>query len=273
MDLTNNLITGLFNGLFWPLKILSPLWALTLVSVLAGLGIIWVFGRVSRQDQIGRVKDQIRGKLFGVRLFQHEIGVVFRLQRQIFRHTLTYLGLSLVPMLVLLIPVFLIIVQLNLHFAHRPLRPGEQAIVKVTLADASLLNRTPLTLKPDRFFAVETSPVRIASEKEIAWRIRAVQPGRHSLKLQLGKEEVEKDVVIGNGWGAVSSLRGTHLLDSLLYPAEHRLDPKSGISAVQLTYPRLPLSLFGWNLDWLVVFLVVSVAASFGLKGLLGVQL
>ncbi len=273
LELINNVITGLFGVLFWPLRILPPLWALIVVSVVTGAVMVWIFGRLSRQDQIGRVKDQIRGKLFGVRLYQHEIGVVLRFQRQILRHTLTYMTLSLLPMVVLLIPLSLVIVQLNLYFANRPLRPGEQALVKVTVGDLSLLHNTPLALKGDRSFVVETPPVRAVAANEVAWRIRALEPGRHSLKVQIGDREVEKDLQIGARWGAVSSLRTASWLDFLLYPAEPRLEAQTGISAVEIVYKTLPLQLLGWNLDWLIVFFVLSVVAGFALKGVLGVQL
>ena len=141
MDLINRLITGFFNLLFWPLAPLPPLLALTVVSVFAGAVMVWIFGRVSRQEQIRGIKDRIRGNLFGVRLYQHELGVVFRLQKQILADTARYMGLSLAPMLVLLIPMSLIMIQLNLHFASRPLRPGEQAVVRVSVADPTVLNR------------------------------------------------------------------------------------------------------------------------------------
>ncbi len=273
MELMNRLITALFGVLFWPLEVLPSLWALIVISVVTGALMVWVFGRLSKQDRITQVKDQIRGKLFGVRLYQHEIGVVLKLQRQILRHTITYMGLSLLPMLVLLIPLSLVIVQLNLHFGSRPLRPGEQALVKVSVADPSLLNGAPLSLKGDSSFVVETPPVRAVAANEIAWRIRAVQPGRHSLKLQIGGREVEKDLQIGTRWGAVSSLRTSSWLDFLLYPAEPRLEPETGVTAVEVGYKALPLQVLGWNLDWLVFFFVVSVVAGFALKGVLGVQL
>ncbi len=269
----NRLITGFFGGLFWPLMLLPPLWALIIISVVTGALMVWAFGRLSKQDQIRRVKDQIRGKLFGVRLYQHEIGVVLRLQRQILGHTVTYMTLSLLPMLVLLIPLSLVVIQLNLHFGKRPLRPGEQALVKVTVDDSSLLDRAPLSLSGDRSFVVETPPVRAVAANEIAWRIRAVQPGQHSLRVQIGEREVEKDLRIGTSWGTVSPLRTSSWLDFLLYPAEPRLESKTGIRAVEVGYRTLPLQLLGWNLDWLVFFFVLSVAAGFALKGILGVQL
>lgn len=272
MDIANRLITGFFNLLFWPLAALPPVWALTLVSVFTGALMVWIFGRVSRQEQIRQVKDRIRGNLFGVRLYQHEIGVVARLQGQILRDTLRYMRLSFAPMLVLLIPMSLIIVQLNLHFASRPLHPGERAIVRVSVADSGVLKR-PISLEGDEAFVVETPPVRAVSEAEAAWRIRAVKPGRHSLRVRIGDREVEKTLEIGNHWSAVSPLRTVSRLDSLLYPAEPRLDEKAGVRAVEVFYRPLPVRLLGWSVDWLVFFFIISVMASFALKGLFKVQL
>ena len=271
MDVINRVITGFFNLLFWPLAPLPPIWALTVVSVFTGAVMVWIFGRVSRQEQIGGIKDRIRGNLFGVRLYQHEIGVVMRLQKQILADTMRYMALSVAPMLVLLIPMFLIMVQLNLHFASRPLRPGEQAVVRISVADPTVLNR-PMSLKGDESFVVETPPVRIASEKEAAWRIRAVRPGHHSLKVQIGDQQVEKALDIGAGWTAVSPLRTASWIDSLLYPSEPRLSRQAGISAVEVLYRPLPLQVLGWGVDWLVFFFIISVAASFALKGVFGVQ-
>jgi hypothetical protein len=272
MDLVNRLITGFFSILFWPLAPLPPVWAVAFVSVFAGALMVWIFGRVSRQERIRRVKDRIRGNLFGVRLYQHEIGVVFRLQKQIMADTVRYMGLSVAPMLVILIPKSLVIVQLNLHFDSRPLRPGERAIVRVSVADPDLLAGR-MSLKPDESFVVETPPVRTASAKEAAWRIRAVRPGHHSLKLEIGDLEIEKTLDIGNGWRAVSPLRTANLVDSFLYPFEPRLDDQAGVKAVEVAYRPLPLEVFGVDVDWLVFFFIISVVAGFALKGAFGVQL
>ncbi|RPJ86359.1 MAG: hypothetical protein EHM18_06635 [Acidobacteria bacterium] len=272
MDFANRMSTGLFNLLVWPLAPLPPVWALTVISVFAGAVMVWIFGRVSRQERIRSVKDRIRGNLFGVRLYQHEIGVVFRLQKQIMADTARYMGLSVAPMLVILIPMSLIVVQLNLHFASRPLRPGEQAIVRISVADPTVLAR-PISLRGGGSFVVETPPVRIASANEAAWRIRAVQPGHHSLKVRIGDQEVEKALDIGNDWRAVSTLRTANWVDSFLYPSEPRLDPRVGINAVEVSYRPLPLEVLGLSVDWLVFFFIISVIAGFALKGVFGVQL
>ena len=42
-------------------------------------------------------------------------------------------------MVILLVPTVLIITQLQLRFVARPLKPGEQALVKAYVRDATLL--------------------------------------------------------------------------------------------------------------------------------------
>ena len=47
----------------------------------------------------------------------------------------------------------------------------------------------------------------------------------------------------------------------------------TAIVSVEVTYPTLPLTVFGWELHWLVIFFVVSMAAGFALRGPLGVEI
>ena len=103
---------------------------MTAISFVSGVVMVWIFGKVSDQDTIRQVRERIRGNLIGVRLFQSDIGVVLQLQRRIFGDTFSYMRYALVPMVVLLVPVVLIMTQLNLRFAARPLEPGESAVIK-----------------------------------------------------------------------------------------------------------------------------------------------
>ena len=175
----NAAMTKIFDALCWPFLALEPIWAMIAISLLTGVVMLWIFGKISNQDAIKGLKDKIRGNLIGVRLFQHDLKVVFTLQARIIALTLTYMKHSVVPMLVMLPPVLLIIIQLHLRFEARPLKPGEVALVKVKLRDASVLAGAETSLKgPAEGFVVETPPVRIESEREASWRIRAEKPGR-----------------------------------------------------------------------------------------------
>jgi len=265
-------LTGLFDVLVWPFKSLAPIWPILFISFVAGIVMLWIFGKVSNQDAIKRIRDRIRGNLIGVRLFQDDIGVLLRLQGTILIDTLRYMKHSLVPMLIMIVPVLLIMIQLNLRFSVRPLAPGETTVLKVRVRDASAL-RKGIALDASPGFTVETPPVRIPSEREVAWRIRAGKAGRYAVKVRLGDEVVEKELVVGGGWTSVSPLRtGGGITQNLLYPGEKPLLSSLMIESVTVNYPDLDVTVFGFVIHWLVLFFVLSIAFGFAFKGVLGVE-
>ena len=267
----NRVMETIFSLLIWPFRMLPPIWGLVFVSLLAGLFMVWVYGRVSNQAAIEQVRNRIRGNLLGVRLYQHDVPVVLRLQVSILRDTLTYMNHSLFPMLVLLIPILFLLVQLNYSFGFRPLLPREAALVKATFADPSLLGDVHLEVPSG--VEVETPAVRIPSLGEATWRIRLKEPGRYAMKLHVGGQTVEKDVQGGTGWGPVSPLRSSSFTDVLLYHGEAPLPESIRVSSIEVVYPPLPLKVFGWQVHWLVFFFVASVLAAFACKGPMGVKL
>ena len=269
----NATLTSVFDIIYWPLQALDPIWAMVVISLVVGLLMVWIFGKISNQDAIKLIRDRIRGNLIGVRLFQNDVRVVLGLQATIMRDTLRFMTHALGPMLVLLVPLVLVMTQLNLRFSARPLRPGEHALVKVQVRDAAVL-RGRVHLEPSDGLTVDTPAVRIPSGREVAWRIRAGEPGWHSLVVQIGDESIRKELVVGNGWAAVSELRtGRSLWDILLYPGEPPIPRSLSMETIEVTYPSLNLAIFGWNFHWLVLFLILSIAFGFAFKGVLGVEI
>ena len=268
----NQAMEMVFSVLLWPFRMLAPIWGLTFVSVLTGIFMVWVFGRVSNQQGISRVRDRIRGNLLGVRLYQHDVPVVLGLQGRILRDTLTYMNHSLVPMLVLLIPMLFILIQLNYSFGFRPLSTGEVTLLKATFSDPAALSQQLRLEAPDGI-EVETPALRIPVLSEAAWRIRVKAPGSHAVKLWVGDKSFEKQIQGGENWGPISPLRSIHLTDVLLYHGEEPLPASAQISSLELAYPPLSIQLFGWEVHWLVFFFLASMAAAFAFKGPMGVEL
>jgi len=271
MTLFNRSLTALFDLLFAPFRGLNPLWGLTVVSLVAGVILLWIFGKVSDQTRIRDVRDRIRGNLIGIRLFGDDLGLLFRIQLRIFRQTLTYLRHAMVPMLVMLLPVVLILVQLNLRFAVRPLVPGESTVLTLRLKEASPLVEDVELTAPEGV-VVETPGVRIPSRREVSWRLRVERPGRHTITLRAGNDRVDKVLVAGNAWSDVSTLRTAGFLDGLLYPGEPLIERASTVAAVEVQYPPLPLSLLGFDVDWLLFFFVASLVSGFAFRRMLGVE-
>ena len=271
VNLIISVMTPVFDVICWPFRAMPPIWALAAISLASGVFLVWLFGKTSDQDRIRTIRDRIRGNLIGVRLFQHDIGVVLQLQGTIFGDTFRFMGLALVPLLIMLVPVLLIMAQLQLRFDVRPLEIGEPVLLKALVRDASVLDRDVALDVPDGV-TVETPPVKIRSNRAITWRLRVDRPGNHTLVVRVGDAVVEKRIVAGRGWGPVPYLRSGHLLDTLLYPGEPPIAADHPVEAVEVGYPPQDLSVLGIEVNWLVGFLILSMAFGFAFKGVLGVE-
>lgn len=272
MGLINRIMTWAFDVALLPFRSLDPLWGLTFVSLVAGVAMLWIFGKTSDQASIHTIRDRIRGNLIGIRLFGDDLGMLFRLQGRIFRQTLTYLRYALVPMVVLLIPVLLILAQLNLRYGMAPLAPGQSAVVKMTLKQASPMS-AGVGLDAPPGVTVETPGVRMPSTRQVAWRVRVDEPGEYSLTLSAGDHSVDKRLVSDTRWGVTSSLRSSRLIDLLLYPGESPIPDATGIEKIEVQYDELPLSLFGFDIHWLFFFFVASIVFGYAFRRPLGVEI
>jgi hypothetical protein len=275
VSIFNSVFTALFEVVYGALSGLGPFWSLVGISFLGGILMVWIFGKVSNQDAIKRTRSRMSAELIALRLFKDDLRVFFRIQYQILIWTLRYMRQSIVPMIVLMVPVVMILTQLNLHYAMRPLGVGEQTLVNVTLRDAASLAQGPgIMLQAGSEVEIETAGVRIPHTREISWRVRGNSPGDLKLVVKVGEESVTKEMSIGDREEGVSSLRtGEHWLTNFLYPGEAPISKQSAIESIEILYPDLDISIFGWGMDWLILFFVLSMVFGFSFKGVLGVQI
>jgi uncharacterized membrane protein (DUF106 family) len=269
----NSLATSLGDLLFRLLDFLPPLWSLTLVSVASGLLMLVIFGRVSDQGKIRRAKEKIQGGLLATRLFRDDLGVFARVQGRIALDTVRYLTHSLKPMAFMILPVAVLLVQLNGRYGLRPLDVGEATIVKVGVSDPSLFAGDPdVSLLAGEGVAVETAALHIPAKAEIAWRVRPGREGAFTLTVMVGEERVEKELLAGGGGAMVTAARtGGSVFGMFLHPGEAPL--KSPIlHSVEVVYPPLEMKIAGWSVNWMVWFVVISLASGYLLKGLFGIE-
>lgn len=274
VSLFNAVATFLFGLVHWPLQWLGPFWSLVGLSALSGILLVWIFGRVSNQDAIQRTRSRLSAELIGLRLFKDDLRVFFGIQCQVLVWTLRYLRHSFIPMLILMGPALVILIQLNLHYGFRPLRVGEQALVKVKLRPSVPVTGTGITLSAPDNLTIETKGVRAAALYEISWRVRGAAPGRFDLTVHDGREAVTKSAAVGGRLEGISSARlGGDWLNCLLYPGEPPISSRSAIESIEIQYPPLEITFLGFGVDWLILFLVLSLVLGFACKGLLGVQI
>jgi uncharacterized membrane protein (DUF106 family) len=269
----NSALGWLVGTLLRPFQSLPPVVGLGVVSLVVGVAMLLVFRKTSNQAAIADVKRKIQAGIFEIRLFNDDLRAMFRAQGDILRHNLSYLRLSFAPMLWMIVPLVLLIAQLQFYYGYDGLEPGKPALVKVTLTETAVRAPSPaIELSAPPGLRVETPLVWIPSEREAAWRVSADQPGDYQLSITLDGRTVTKDVNVSSrvGWRAPERLE-SGFVNQLLYPAEAPIESDVPIEAIRITYPEREVSVLGWHTHWMIAFFVLSIVFAFALRKRFGV--
>lgn len=264
----NSVLGELFDLFFFPFRSFHPWAGMVAISLLTGLLMLFIYRLTSNQAGIRSVKDKIKASLLELRLYKDNMGVTMSAQGRILRANLRYIVLNFKPLAVMIVPLVLILAQLNLWFGSEPLEVGQPAVLRIKLAAGTRLLDMDLALEAPSQIAVETLPLRIEELREVNWRIRPGSPGVFELTVKAGRHSVTKNVVVDSrSLQKVSALKvGRRFLDQVLYPGERPLPGDSPVRSVELTYPAKRLGLFGLRLHWLIAYLGLSIVFGFALK-------
>lgn len=276
--IVNQALGWVFELVVLPFREMPPLVGLTVISLAVSVAMLWVFRAVSDQDALDAVKRKIHAGVYEIRLFKDDVPTIFAAQLGILRATGTYFRLSLVPMLWLMAPIVIVIVQLQFHYGYRALEPGEATLVEVELTEESAerLGRAAegtLALEAPEGMRVETPPVWIPSLREAGWRVAAEQPGVYDLVVRVGDETLTKSVRVSGSTALRSPVRPSGVLGQLFYPAEEPLPSASSVREIRVGYGDSEVSLVGWETHWLVVFFILTMVFTFVLAKPLGVKI
>ncbi|MEX2260301.1 MAG: hypothetical protein WD696_00035 [Bryobacteraceae bacterium] len=238
-----------------------PLLSLVPIGVLLGLGMLWVFGRVSNQRAIGKTKGRIRAHLYELRLFVDEPKLIWQAQVSLLRENVRYVGLMLLPAAVLTAPMLLLFVQLDAFYGLSPLQMGKAAIVTVQLTKPLEPADPSPVLELPKGIVAETPPVRVFEQKQISWRVRPAEPVSGALRVTVGGETATKSIAAGSGTTYLSRRRDDSIWQLLQFPGEKRL-PGRAIAWIEVDYPAANVEWLGIRLHWLVWLLIVSMGAA-----------
>jgi hypothetical protein len=256
-----------------PIGVLPGWLSATLVAAVTGVALVAVFKYTSNQRAIKRVKDDIKANLLALKLFNTSASVALGAQGRVIVGAGRLFALALVPMLVMAVPVLLVLGQLSLWYQARPLAPGEDAVVTLQLNPDAGPSWPDVQLEPCPAVDVTIGPVRVRSKREVCWNIQARRPGRHRLVFRLGDQTAGKDLVIGERFMRVSSLRpGWDWSEALMHPAEEPFPPGSPVRSIAIDYPQRSAWTSGAD-TWVVYWFVVSMVSGFAFRPLLNVNM
>jgi hypothetical protein len=259
-----------FDALFWLVHRLPAEWQVVVLALPGALFALAVYKAVSNQKAIRDAKDKIVAHLLELRLFRDDLRVMLRAEGRVFASIGRYLGHSLLPMVVLL-PVFLLLlIQIESRFAFRGLAQDEQALVTVGVDTNQPVSRLQVNLRAENGLRVATPALRADSSSEIYWRVHAVAPGPHNLRLRIGSEQADR-VVSGEASPAMTMAYRADDMRTLLYPRAAALPANGPVTKFAIDYPRARGEFAGLSSTSWLFFGAVMVLA-FALRRLFDVS-
>ncbi|MFH1539953.1 MAG: hypothetical protein ABIH66_13450 [bacterium] len=275
MTIVNTALNAIFSAVLLPFRSLEPGIGLTVISFLSGILFLMLFKKTSNQKAIKSIRDQMRASIFEIRIFQHDIGLVFRAQGRILLQTAVYLRYSLVPIVFICVPLIIIAIHCNLYFGYRPLREGEAAIVSVQMKEGTASGTaSDVFLETPPEVTVETPPIFLESLNRIEWRVRAKKGGNYRITLRTRNLKYEKYLAVGNRLLRLSPVKPARgILSQLANPAEPPLPADSPVKYIKLGYPARNGAFFGWNVHWLIPFFILTLIFGFAFKGMMRVEI
>jgi hypothetical protein len=263
-----NFVADAVGGVvFAPIGELAGWQSATLVAIATGVVMLIAFKYTSNQAAIKRVRAGIKANTLALKLFKENAMVAIRAQEGMLTGAFWLMMYAIVPILVMTVPVLLILSQLALWYQSRPLRSNEDAVITVKLRESADSAMPEVRLEPNAGLEVKTGPVRIFSQNEVCWDVRANEKGYHQLQFRVGDQTYSKDFAVGDGIMRVSVMRpGWNWKDVLLHPHESPFSTDSPVQSIAIKYPSRNTWVDGTN-TWVWYWLIVSMVAAFCFKG------
>jgi uncharacterized membrane protein (DUF106 family) len=250
----------------------SPLSIVVIVSLVIGLLMVVLFGYTSDQKAIGVAKDQLKAHLLAVRLYRDQIPVVMGSYGKILRGTGRYLKLAFKPLLYVIIPITLLMVQIDRYLGQTPIAVNAPFLLTVHTTGSDTRNDVALDLPPE--ITMSAPPVHIPASNDVVWRLVGSKDGKYEVKIVTGGQSATKAVCVGGGLPRISTvrLRG-QFWERLFSSAEPSLAEGSPVESISINYTDRNIDIAGYGMNWIWLFFILSMVAGFVFKELLGIQI
>ena len=265
----NSALVAVFDAVLGPLLRLPPLAGLLVISLITAVLALLVMRLVSDQPRLRATRRRMQAAVFEIRLHADDPVAVLRSFGDVLIQNAIYLRLNVASLLWLIVPLSLMVAQLQAFYGYSGLTRGEPALLTLESSDD-----TPVTLEAPRAIRVDTEPVRLLGTATTVWRIVPAETGAFVVTTHSGESAVSKTILVGDGPARRSPLRAQADLErQLLYPSESVIPAESAITSIAVDYPEGSVDLFGWRVHWLIAYAGFSLLAALLLSRWLGVTI
>src|SRR5439155_14760051 len=174
--------------------------------------------------------------------------------------------------LFMILPLTLMIVELDRYLGSTPLQTGEPFLMKARVADPDSLDRVSLQLPPQ---LTTTAPaVHIPPDNEIVWRLAAEKAGTYDLTITADGQTVSKKAIVSSKLARLSPIRlHGQFWKRIFVSAEPSLPDSAAIQSITLNYPSRNLHFAWMDWHWIWLFFVLSLISGFLFKTVLGIEI
>lgn len=266
----NQLLNSAVSGWLWAFQGFPPIVQFCALALPVAILALMTYRYASNQKGIHAVKNRLKAFLLELRLFQDDLAVTLRAQGQILKNSVIYTGYALAPMSIMLVPIILILVQVESRYAFRALESGESTIVEATVDSPTPVSDLQAALILPPGLVCETPALRLDDQQKILWRVRAQRPGDYEMRIRIDGREFPKKVLVGVAGLVSPAIYTAGDIRTLAYPLEPALEKGSILSSVVMSYPRSRPVFAGLSSASWILF-AASLVFGYVLRGVFGV--
>lgn len=277
IELVNTISGWLIDQLVEVSSPLGPEGSLITISLLLGVLLLWIYGKVSFQKRIKMVKRQISSSLLEAIIFRHDLRSSLAAQLGMLKGGAHYFILAVPPLIILAVPCILALAQLNLWYNWRGLGSGDRAVVEIEGPTGALsqlaLKASPGITSSQSVHIVDHS----GDDASLAWGLKfedGVKIDSESSSIEvLGLEKpIQKILVTGDSFEKIKPVESRSGWLKFLYPDDNLLG-KSAASSLKVQYPERNMSILGFHMHWVVIFFLFSLASGLVASRYMGVEI
>lgn len=261
-------VNNLFDLLWRSSSIAIDYIYIIVLSLLSAVLFLWIFKKVSNQNKIKYHKRVIVGYILQIHLYRDQIQIIISSILRIIWHNLLYIRYNTSPLLVIIVPLFIISMQINNRSGYKRAGENDQLIIKavfdINSSKSSLADLKEISLVTSRGLRIETPPLRIPDKNEAYWRVRVISPidrDQEYVKFEIDdNNEFGQRMIATNfkqqRFGPV--LSKWWLSTGLLNNAEDFLPHDSPITSISIDYRRAAYRFLFWQTDPLIIYFILT---------------
>ncbi len=254
-----------------PFDAMDPMLGLTLLSVVTGIAMLWVFGKTTPQAKIRIAKDRMTAAIYEVRLYLDSPARVAAATARMLGWTTVHLALMLPAFVVIGPPMGLMLLHMDMRYGKTGLPIGEPVLVKIQVDNEKTARNIRIDMDSNESVLVTAPRLFVEDEKTLYIRTVITEPGNHTLVLNTGQSRVEKRLAATPDPRTWSPTRTAGFALLWSQTTEPPLRPGGPIKMISVRHP--PNNRRWAGLPWWGYWLLISMGAAVLLGRRLGIEL